>query len=174
MGCGLERFRRLNLCAGAGGGAALHCDRERGMASMRAGLGAGAATRQRQSLASAALRWCLSPGLWGFRVAIWACWASRAGDGGPVGFTTGSAPARRAPAAGRRGRGRDPRRSAPGGGDAQPRRHPFVAWIADAAGGGALQRNDSLSGRRQHLRPPLVVHRIWREVGLGGGRRLGT
>ena len=89
MGCGLERFRRLNLCAGAGGGAALHCDRERGMASMRAGLGAGAASRQRQSLASAALRWCLSPGLWGFRVAIWACWASRAGDGGWSGSREG-------------------------------------------------------------------------------------
>jgi hypothetical protein len=55
---------------------------------------------------------------------------------GLVGFPQGSAPARRAPAAGRRGRGRKSRRSAPGGGDAQPRRHPFGARIADAAGGG--------------------------------------
>jgi hypothetical protein len=57
---------------------------------------------------------------------------------GLVGFTRGSAPARRAPAAGRRGLGRDSRRFAPGGGDAQPRRHPFGARIADAAGGGLV------------------------------------
>ena len=74
-------------------------------------------------------------GLWGFRVAIWACWASRAGDGGLVEFTRGLPPARRAPAAGRRGLGRESRRSAPGGGDAQPRRHPCGARIADAGGG---------------------------------------
>ena len=63
-----------------------------------------------------------------------------------VEFTRGSAPARRAPAAGRRGLGRDSRRSAPGGGDAQPRRHPCGARIADAAGGGLALGSERKTG----------------------------
>ena len=69
-------------------------------------------------------------------MAIWACWASRAGDGGLVRFTRGLPPARRAPAAGRRGLVGNRGDRLPAVATLGRAATPYGARIADAAGGG--------------------------------------
>ncbi len=129
MGCGLGGFRRQNLlgAGGAAAGAVIRVGARRKRRTLRREflVGAEATTCRRRTESQV------------YRMATWACWASRAGDWAICLVPQVRAPARRAPAAGRRGLGRESRRSAPGGGDAQPRRHPCGARIADAGAGGA-------------------------------------